>query len=186
MLLKNIFKYKECLKSVTENWGGKEITFYHSQHVVTDKSKVSASTKIALHVMRLIPERREEAWHFAKCSKQRCSKLSTAKSIDWQLVNFMKFPDFSLILWSILKFNDFSSQFSNSLTFTSFPGRVYDPPTNPIKPKLKWVLLNLNKNFTLLKIFCHLIFKCVCIYNPTQIMQCIIFDKYILISKIFI
>ena len=54
---------------------------------------------------------------------------------------------------------------------SSMHSRVYDPPTNPkkpgwvflkkptqknpIKPRLEWVLLNLFKNFTLLKILCH-------------------------------
>ena len=36
----------------------------------------------------------------------------------------MKLPDFSLIFWSIFKFNDFSGQFSNFLTLTGFPGSV--------------------------------------------------------------
>ena len=49
----------------------------------------------------------------------------TNSRIFANLVNFMKFPAFSLMFWSIFKFNkffpDFSGQYSNSLTFPVFP-----------------------------------------------------------------
>ena len=55
------------------------------------------------------------------CFQHWCEVHSIA---NYQSVNFMKFPYFSLIFWSFFKFPDFSGQFSNSLTIRGFPGSV--------------------------------------------------------------
>ena len=82
MLLKNLFKYKECLKSITENWGEKKSQFYHSLHAAVNKCKIlSVSIMIALHMMWPTPDMREETWRFIKCGKWRHSKLPYAKSV---------------------------------------------------------------------------------------------------------